>query len=291
VLLIVVFGGLSFTGGAAAELTGEFTKFRNCDSTSGDVTRCLYSVTDGGEVVLGGRTVPIVNPVLLQAGYNSPSIEKNVEEGFSKLREPLDGVTLSKASQPVPGGLAGLMNCNEVSNAVLRMSCRLMFENNLTGVNAVLELARPTSEIRISENHIAEGQDVALKLPVKVRLENPFLGDSCYVGSSASPIIWNLTTGVTPPLAGAKRLTGTVGEVEYLEKAWIVRLADSELVDNAWAAPKASGCGGPLSFLVDPLVNESVGLPSGVGKNLARLQSTISTTTVPTLKKINKENP
>ena len=42
---------------------------------------------------------------------------------------------------------------------------------------------------------------MAMKLPVKMHLENPFLGSNCYVGSSSSPLIWNLTTGTTAPPA------------------------------------------------------------------------------------------
>jgi hypothetical protein len=291
VSLIVTFGILLLNGSAAAELTGGFTKFQNCPYKSNSVTRCLFSITDGGEVVFGDRWVPIVKPVILQAGYNSPTIEKNVEEGFSKLQEPTNGVTLSEASQPVPGGLAGLVNCDEVDNVVLRVGCRVIFENGLTGVDAVVELARPASEIRISENHIAEALGVALKIPVKIRLENPFLGDSCYIGSSNTPISWKLTTGATNPPAGTKPIAGTVGKVEYLEKVRIVQLSDSELVDNAWSMPKAEGCGGPLSFLIDPIVNASSGLPSGAGKNVARLKSTIYTTTSNIVQIVDKENP
>lgn len=291
VLLVVAAVGLAFAAGAAAELTGKFAAFQNCDYTNSDVTRCLYSLTDGGEIVLGKRKVPIVNPVELQAGYNSPTIEKNIEEGYSKLTEPKNGMTLSKAPQPVPGGLAGLVNCDEISNIVLSMICRIAFENSLTGVDAVLELARPASEVRISENHMAEGLGVALKIPVKAHLENLFLGDSCYVGSSDDPIIWSLTSGPTSTLPGTPRMTGTVGQAEYFEKVTIASLPDSELVDNAWAVPKANGCGGPFSFLVNPIVNASVGLPSAVGKNTARIKTTISTTTAAALEKNNAENP
>jgi hypothetical protein len=49
---------------------------------------------------------------------------------------------------------------------------------------------------------------------VKVRLENPFLGSECYVGSNSSPVVLNLTTGTTSPPAPNKPIKGTVGNIE-----------------------------------------------------------------------------
>jgi hypothetical protein len=291
-LCVVALGCLAFASGATATLTGEFTKFQYCPYTTAEVTRCLSSITSGGEVVLGSRKVPIVKSVTLQGGYPNPSFDRNDPEyHVSKFVAATNGVTLSKAAQPVPGGLAGLVNCKEIKDFLLRISCEVTFENSLTGVNSVVELAQPVSEIRLSENHLAEGEGMALKLPVKVHLENPFLGGSCYVGSSSTPIVWNLTSGETKPSAGIAPITGKVGEVDFLEGAGVLRLSGSELVDNAWSAPKASGCGGILSFLIDPIVNASSGLPSAAGKNVARLKSTIYTTTAVAVKQNNEENP
>ena len=172
----------------------------------------------------------------------------------------------------------------------MRISCEATFENGLTGVNSILELARPATEIRVSEVISLEG-GVALKLPVRVHLENPFLGSSCYVGSSGSPINWELTSGETTPPKGTAPITGKVGEVSFLEGARILKLTGTELVDNAWSAPAASGCGGIFSFIIDPIVNASSGLPSAAGKNVARLQNTVLTTTSFAVKKNNEENP
>lgn len=99
---------------------------------------------------------------------------------------------------------------------LVKMLVELAAENGLTGVNSTLELARPASEIRISENHLAEEEEVALKIPVKIHLENPLLGESCYVGSSSSPVIWELTTGVTNPPAPNKAIKGSSGNIQFL---------------------------------------------------------------------------
>jgi hypothetical protein len=289
-LLLVALGSLAFAGTAGAKLVKEFTKFQYCPYTTPGVARCLVSVSNGGEVVLGNKKVPIVNPVTLQGGY-AEFEEEGPEAGFAKFYGATNGVTLSKTGQPVPGGLAGLVNCKEISNFLLRISCEATFENGVTGVTSVLELAKPASDIRISEVHLAEGIGIALKMPVKVHLENPFLGGSCYVGSNTSPIKWELTSGETTPPAGTAPITGKIGEVSFLEGARILRLTGNELVDNTWAAPSTNGCGGLFSFIIDPIVSSMSGLPSAAGKNVTRLKNTIDTTTSFALKKNDEENP
>jgi len=289
-MMIVVLATLGLASSASAKLVGEFKKFEFCPYTNPEVARCINSLNNGGEVVLGSKKVPIVNPVTLQGGYTEPA-EEGPEVGFAKFFAATNGVTLSKAAQPVPGGLAGLVNCKEISNFLLRISCEVTFENGLTGVNSTLELAKPASDIRVSEVHLSEGVGIALKLPVKVHLENPFLGGSCYVGSSSSPIIWNLTSGETVPPAGTAPITGKIGEVEFLEEGRILKVTGNELVDNTWAAPSTNGCGGIFSFIIDPIVSASSGLPSAAGKNVARLKNTIYTASSFAVKKNDEKNP
>lgn len=252
--------------------TGEFERFDYCPSTTSGVNKCVYSVTTGGSIVLGKKTTPIVNPVTLQGGFSKENLTTTISSFFGATNE----VTLSKTPQPVPGGLAGLVNCTEISNLLARAACELVFENGLTGVDATLELARPASEIELSEfNLIYEEDALALKLPVMVHLENPLLGSSCYVGSSSSPIIWNLTTGTTSPPAPYASISGFSGTGSLKENGEIAELAGSILVDNTWAAPEASGCGGVFSAAIDPLINLTVGLPAGAGENSAKLINNI----------------
>jgi hypothetical protein len=210
--------------------------------------------------------------------------------GTFRLSAATNGETLTKASQNVPGGLLGIVP-EASSPALVKALIKFFFENKLTGVTSTLELAKPATDIRISEEHLAEGLGIALKLPVKIHLENPFLGKSCYVGSSSSPITWNLTSGETKPPVGTSPITGKIGEVSFLEKARILKLTNNELVDNTWSAPTASGCGGILSFLVNPIINGQIGLPVAAGKNVARLKNTVLTTTSFGLKKNDEENP
>jgi hypothetical protein len=290
-MLVAALATLAFAASAQAKLIGEFTKFQQCPWTTAGVSRCLYAATTGGETVLGNKKVTIEKEVILQGGYTEPNFEeKNPEFLFAKFFGAKNGITLSKAAQNVPGGLAGIVP-DEKSPALVKALIKFFFENKITGVTSTLELAKPATDIRISENHLAEGEGVALKLPVKVRLENPFLGKNCYVGSSGTPINFNLTSGVTSPPEPNKPITGKVGEVEFLEEAQILKLKNSEIVDNAWSAPAATGCGGIISFLVNPIINGQVGLPAAAGKNTAKLVNQVYTSPAFAVEEVDKKNP
>ena len=282
---------LAVSATAQAKLVGEFTKFTNCPYKNEAAIKCIYSVTEGGEVVLGSKKVPIVNPVVLQGAYGEPAEEKEEAE-FYPFIAATNGVTLSKAAQPVPGGLAGLVNCKEIKDFFLRISCEVTFENGLTGLNSTLELAKPASDIRISENNLAGEVGTALQMPIKIHLENPFLGSNCYVGSSSKPVIWNLTTGTTSPPEPNKAISGSGGEGSLLEKAKILKLSNNVLVDNAWAAPGVTGCGGFLvELLLNPIINAAAGLPASAGHNTAILKNTLYVASAFTVNKVNNENP
>ena len=252
---------------SASAHTGEWAKFNYCPSTTTGVKKCIYSLTTGGEVVLGNKKVPIVNPVTLQGGLSAPTA------GNRTFFAATNGITLSKTPQPVPGGLLGIVP-PEKSPPLVKLLSKFFFENALTGVNSTLELAKPTNEIIINEVNLAIQEGTALKLPVKVHLENPFLGSKCYVGSDSSPLIWNLTTGTTSPPVGTTPITGFGGEAEFLEEGTLLKINNSKLVENNWSAPTAYGCGGILSFLVNPIINSQIGLPAAAGKNKAELITT-----------------
>lgn len=267
---LAVAGALSCAADGAAAHTGEFARFDYCPSTTEGVIKCIYSVTNSGSIVLGSKTTPIVNPVVLQGGYGLAN-----SEHFAKFYGATNGDTLSKTPQPVPGGLAGLVP-PESSPPLIKSLLALAFENGFTGVNATLELAKPASEIELSNFNLLIEEEVALKLPVKIHLENPFLGEACYVGSNSNPIIWNLTTGTTSPPGPNEPISGKAGFIAVEENEELVKDTENVLVDNAWSAPEASGCGGLLlAPIVDPIIDLSVGLPAASGKNSATLENTI----------------
>ncbi|HEX3518314.1 MAG TPA: hypothetical protein VHT29_04690 [Solirubrobacteraceae bacterium] len=274
--LAMLIASLASLGAASSALAKEPTKgfavFNQCPRFTAEVSLCLYDQTSSGEVVLNKQKVPISSTITLQGG-----IIRNETTEEEKFVAAANGETLSKTPENVPGGLLGLVNCKEITGEgewekFLRGACESVFENGLTGVRAITELAKPASEIGINKNNLVNQEGVDLSLPVKIRLENPLLGSECYIGSSSHPIIWNLTTGTTSPPAPNKPITGKVGKISFTEEFEIVNITGNSSVNNSFSAPEVTGCGGwPLEYLLDPIIDAKIGLASEAGKNTAIL--------------------
>src|SRR5581483_4734214 len=164
---------------------------------------------------------------------------------------------------------------NEIGNVIERVACEVVFENGVTGVNDTTELAKPAGAIGLNEENLLSETGVALSLPVKVHLENPFLGSECYIGSNSSPIVIELTTGATSPPPPNKSIRGSRGTLESNAEGTILTISKNSLLNNSFAAPGANGCGGIFAFLVDPIVDSKLGLPSAAGHNTAILNGTL----------------
>jgi hypothetical protein len=257
---------------SALGASSEYSVFAQCPTSNSSVTDCVYAHTESGEFTVGSKTVPITKAITLQGGVTPAPVS-----GLT-LVAASNGETLSKAPQSVPGGLAGLVNCPQISNFFERLLCESTFENGLTGVTATTELAGQASNVSLNTPNLLVEEGVALVLPVKVHLENPFLGSECYVGSNASPIELNLTTGTTAPPAPNQPIKGSRGELSFGGGENIVIFHNNALVDNSFAAPGANGCGGLFSFLIDPIINADMGLPSAAGHNTAILKGTLEVT-------------
>lgn len=265
---VAMLGASSSALAAEHHPTGNFKVFKDCPLSNPSTEACIFAQTEKGEFIVGKETVPIKNTITLQGGIHT------TESGEEQFIAAENGETLSKTPQPVPGGLAGLVKCNEISNFLERIACELIFENGVTGVNATTELAAPASSIGININNLLAEEGTALSLPIKVHLENPFLGSSCYIGSNSKPVNLPLTTGTTSPPAPNKPISGSRGELGF-EEGGIIAIKNNKLVNNSFAAPEAEGCGGLFSFLIDPIVDSKLGIPAAAGHNTAILEGTL----------------
>jgi hypothetical protein len=275
-LIVCLLALVSASSALASGPTGKFERFKYCPKTTEGVELCLYSEVYGGKVTLNKQTVPIneegKTPIILQGG-----IKRNPETEVETFVGASNNETLSKTPQNVPGGLTGLVNCTEIKGEGLlkllaelaRAACKAVFENKTTGVQAITELAKPATEITISKRNLILQEGTALGLPVKVRLENTFLGSECYIGSSSSPLQLNLTTGATHPNPPNTSIHGKVGLIKAEDEFEFIEIPKNILVNNEFSAPEASGCGGIFSILIDPLINSKIGLPSTDGHNTA----------------------
>jgi hypothetical protein len=199
-----------------------------------------------------------------------------------------NGQSISKTELNVPGGLTDIVNCEEIKGEKLlekleRGTCKAIFENKTTGVTATTEVvATATNPAILNEKALAlEENKPAVTLPARIHLKNPLLGNSCYIGSEASPIELHLTTGTTAPNPPNKPIKGKTGIEESEEEGPLefLRITQNSLVDNTFSVPKAEGCGEAFAFLIDPIVDSKLKLPSADGNNTAILNGTLNSAT------------
>lgn len=246
---------------------GEFAAFGECPLNRATITDCVLSVSNGGFFTVGKKTVPLANPVTLQGGFEGSG------EAI-KFYGAEEGETLSKTKQPVPGGLLGITAPTWWPKFIQDWFNNLINEG-FTGVNAIVELTGPTkglTNIKLSTENLLFEEGTALGLPVKIKLENAILGSNCYIGSESKPVQIDFTSGTTSPPKPNEPIKGSAGTFSANEAFTLLTFSGGKLVNNSFAAPAASGCGGIFSFLVDPLVNSILGLPSAAGTNTAILE-------------------
>jgi hypothetical protein len=213
----------------AGKPTGEYAQFTHCPLEVTGVNECVYGEVPSGEIVLNKVKIPIAHTIVLQGGL----VVTEKEEAFVNATE---GATLSKTAEEVPGGFGS------------------------SPLTATLELV---GSVALSRTKLAAGEGTALKLPVRAHLKNMFLGEACFIGTSAKPITLNLTTGTTSPPEPNKPIKGSPGTFESREAGKLLIYKSDSLVDNAFSAPGAEGCG----TLANPLINEKFGLPAAAGRN------------------------
>ncbi len=258
-LASLVFASLALA--SAHHPKGEYSQFGECPLNRVTITDCIFSVSSGGGFTVGKKTVPLVNPVTLQGGFEGAGEEV-------KFYGAEEGNTLSKTPQPVPGGLLGI-TAPTWWPKFLQDWFNNQINEGLTGVTATVELTGPSkglTNVKLNTEHLILEEGTALGLPAKIKLSNAILGSNCYIGSDKSPVQLNFTTGTSGSLKGS------AGELSFNEAFTIITISGGKLVDGTYAAPGASGCGGIFSFFIDPLVNSILGIPSPSGKNAATLE-------------------
>ena len=230
---------------SAAEPKPGYGQFKGCPNKA-EVPIAFYCqrvFIDGGHFQMGSKTVPIENPMELIGGADT----------FGNFV----GGVFPPVKQKVPGGVVGLTG--------------LTWLLELFGSEA-LTLYATTEIAGIPGNVFVEPKS----LPIKVHLTNPagLLGNECYVGSVTNPIGLQLTYGTTSPPPPNEPISGIPPEITFDEETEIFHFADGQFVDNAFAAPGASGCKlvlfGFIPISINGLVNSQAGLPAPAGTNETR---------------------
>ena len=205
---------------------------------------CFDEEFENGELKLGNIKIPISVPFTLSGGQTAAGTFHF--NGFGGLEA---------VKQKVPGGIVGFTGLAWLGSTLPPADLVLYAQIELAGAPGD-QLTDPAT------------------LPIKVRFINPVLGTKCYVGSNASPIVLNLTTGTTSPPPPNKPITGKPGEPSSTGGG-IERVSGGTHVDNSFAVPGANGCVltlfGYLPISLNGPINTQSALPSAAGNNQAIL--------------------
>lgn len=249
--------GLAFVGvwlfvgvtAAQAQTAPGYEEFSGCLNQP-NITFCIRSETTGGHIQIGKTDTPMNKLTVLSGGLDLSTAKVSFTSKGGLIAPPLN----------VPGGLTGLTGLSEF---IINL---ITFGANQVQAQAIL-VGDPILPISTT--------DLNLTLPVRIKLINPFLASTCSIGSSSNPVLLKLTTGTTSPPPPNKPLSG-VANVFQPDPVLAETLvsANNTLVDNAFAAPAATGCDLIGFGLINGLVNARVGLPAAAGTNTAVFSST-----------------
>jgi hypothetical protein len=265
--------GVSVSSASAAAPTGDFVNFKNCPYTNVAVDSCLYSKVTSGSFKLGNANVPITasTPIVFQGGF---TVDPNT---FVTTFYPAVGAdTLVKQPIKVPGGLIGLVDTGGFSGLLISL-----FNAAVASVNDVYATAELAGTPKFDYINFVVGTGTTLELPLRIHLENPFLGPNCYIGSSSTPVRLKLTDGTTAPPPPNTPISGSVGTITQNTGGTVTTSNGAKLVDNSFSVPAASNCGYllPDMLVITFAVNLKEGLPAAAGKNTAIMQGLVSNAT------------
>jgi hypothetical protein len=196
---------------------------------------CVKDEFTGGHIGIGNREIPITNTILLRGGVEqeTENFLYNSEGGIIPVR------------QTVPGGVTGFTGYKWLDQAIKNSSQLKLY--------ATVELA----------GQVGSQLSSTFDVPVKIHLENQFLGNACYIGSNASPIVLHLS------------VTKEQGEFEEeAARPEVIRASGGIFADHTYSVPGASGCQfnyGSTHQSIDSVVNKAYALPAAAGKDSTEL--------------------
>jgi hypothetical protein len=221
---------------------------------------CLSSSAASGTITLGETT--------LTTGATDLQLGMLNQGGTYTTVPPATGAVVGDAVE-IPGGLLGLM-CPENYIPIVSDICRQVVGSPLNRVTATIESAGAPTDFNLGAG-VGVGTPI-VTLPVKIKLDNPFLGTNCYIGTNSNPIVLK-PANLARPTGRVVRFNpdGTpsaTGQQGYLS------LSGASQGDSTFAVPKSSGCGafGILSGAVDL----KQGLPSPAGENSLVLNDAVT---------------
>jgi hypothetical protein len=241
---------------------------------------CVFAATEpgaeGGHYTVGSITVPLEKQISLQygLGFTGPF------EEHERFVPPINGVeAISPTPEKVPGEPIAHLSLEEQIELGWPETLRQKYrEGQKKGaVKKVYEAIELAGIPATNRTNIIFEEGTGVEAPVKIKGENKWLseiGDVCYIGSNAEPIVQHLTSGAsTSPLTGTT-IHGSAGELSIVKEGSELWLAHSDLVDNTYPVPGVT-CTGPFSEQIDAAIDREFGIPAVAGASVTELKGTL----------------
>lgn len=277
-LAVMVCAGLASTASALADggrsweapptLNGDWASFNRCpvdnptmlaaDGVT-NIALCLAVSSPNGSLTVGSLTVPTKHTDL-QIG-----LVDNNSNGSSTVVAPADGAILDEPIE-IPNGLQSLL-CPSQGRAARTICRKHRHDGGDSGGNEPddaltlsLESAGDPYDFNLSAG-LQVNQPV-LSVPSRLHLQNRLLGNRCYIGSAAEPIVVQ-PENLTAPV-GAFESFDANGTPDPSGTMVLIQFHNTQ-GSSSFAVPKASGCG--FMGIFDEAIDANAGLPSPAGKN------------------------
>ena len=188
----------------------------------GHVTYCIVGVAAQGTIDIGPLDTTFHGPGVVQGGFSTSSPTWLVSTNWA---DALDGKSYSAPRQLLSIPVMTLLGNPDVTPPAN------------SDVYVVSQQAGPMG-FDIATPGIG-GITPYTVIPLSFHLVNPLLGPDCYIGTDSDPITLHLTTATSGALTGA---LGTL-QTSPLGRGEVIETIGTEVVDNTFTAPPATGCG------------------------------------------------
>ncbi|MFI0236408.1 hypothetical protein [Streptomyces sp. NPDC016845] len=265
---LATIASIGTSGAAGTQLNGNWAPFNRCpvdnaamlaaDGIDNQAT-CISSSSSTGVIKLGSSVVP-TGKTDLQVGIVTHS------DGTNTVIAPAGGALVADPAN-LPGGLLGLMCPSDIP--VVGAVCGKITDSTVNKVVATVESVGTPSDFQLLAG-VSEGQPI-ISIPVRIHLQNPLIGNNCYIGTKSAPVVLRPGNAALPNVgADSAASNGTPDEAGPFGR---LALTGANQQDTTFAAPGASGCG-PLGLgAFNWAVNLKSALPAASGTNSLTLNS------------------
>lgn len=245
----------------SVKLNGDWAPFNRCPVGNAALLQadgvnqaplCVASSSPTATIKIGNMT-PTTSQSDLQFGLVSSSA------GFTVVAP--QGGAVQSAAVSEPGGLSAMI-CPSSKPSVRQLCKTLAGSRKLNRVIATLGSAGAPSNFNLGAG-LSSGIPI-VTLPVKIHLQNPFLGPKCYIGTNANPIVLH-PENATNPAIKSESFDGD-GTPDPTGAMFAIFSTGGTQQDTSFSVPAATGCGS-AGMMLNAAINLKGGLPSAAGQN------------------------